>query len=141
MATWKGFLGRDARQETTRVEPSMKFNTLASSGEQGDYGSQEETTSRMGNKKVLIPVVLVVIIAVAAGYYFYTNYEQAVVQTSVVSGKITAVQTQGNAIGPGNAMQGGNPGGLGAGGAKSAGLTYVTITVGSSSFIESLPCN
>jgi hypothetical protein len=116
----------------------MKFSTLASSGEQGDFG-EEEPSSRIGNKKVLIPVILVVIIAGAAGYYLYTNYEQAVVQTSVVTGKITAVQAQGNAIGPGNAMQGGNPGGLG-GGAKSSGLTYVTITVGSTSFIESLPC-
>jgi hypothetical protein len=115
------------------------FNHYAMSGE-GDRG--EESGSRIIRKKVIIPVVLAVIIAVA-GYYGISAYEQSVVQTSVVTGKITLVELPTSGPGAGAAAQMGNPGAIGvaAAGGGRYGFAYVTISVPSGSFIHALTCS
>ncbi|MDA4118612.1 MAG: hypothetical protein OK455_09740 [Thaumarchaeota archaeon] len=76
-------------------------------------------------KSILASIVLVVVVVSIIGYYEYSTSEGGVVQTTVVSGKITSLQS--SAI----------P--AGANGATS-GATYVTITVGSTSFSQLISC-
>jgi hypothetical protein len=114
------------------------INRSMSGGEE----SGEESGSRFLRKKVIIPVVLAVIIGVA-GYYEISLYEQGVVQTSVVTGKITQVQLPTSGPGAGAAKEIGNPGAIGvaAAGGGNYGLTYVTISVPSGSFTQTFSCS
>jgi hypothetical protein len=77
------------------------------------------------NKKAILAVFVVVVIVGAVGYYEYTGYEQQVVQTTVVMGKITGIQSSGIPKGANGAT---------------TGATYVTIAVGSDSFSQLISC-
>jgi hypothetical protein len=70
-------------------------------------------------------VVVVVIIALSIGYYEYSGYEQTVISTTVVTGKITGLQSSAIPKGANGAT---------------TGATYVTIKVGNSTFNQLISC-
>jgi len=112
----------------------------ASSDEQNESG--RELRSTVMNKRVIASVVLAIVI-LSVGYYGFSGYEQGVVQTSVVTGMVTGVQSTGGTIGPGVAQQNGNLANIAAaqaGGGGEYGLSYLTISVGSESFTQTLRC-
>ena len=79
------------------------------------------------HKKAVIGLVLVGVIAVAAlGYFGYNYYEGAVVQTSVIPGKVTVVDSSSTQL---------------AGSGPVPNISRVTVTVGSDSFDVVLSCS
>ncbi len=74
---------------------------------------------------VVVSVILVLVIISAVGYYEYSMYEQTVVQTTVVMGKITGIQSSAIPKGANGAT---------------TGATYVTVSAGSASFSQLISC-
>lgn len=116
----------------------MKFSE-ATSGEHEDAG--EEPQSRLGRRKLIVSALVIVVILVSA-YYALSAYGGSVVQTTVVTGTITTVQLPSSTPG---APAAGNLGGPAPtpvpaiGGSSS--LTYVVISVGSTSITQALACS
>jgi hypothetical protein len=80
------------------------------------------------NRRVLISVVVVALVVASVGYYEYSSYEQTVLQTSVVTGKISNIQ--------GTPIPLPTPGKSATGGAS-----LVTVSIGSISFVQIMPCS
>jgi hypothetical protein len=76
-------------------------------------------------KTVALSLVVVALVVVSIGYYEYTAYAQTPVQTTVVTGKITGIQSSGIPKGANGAT---------------AGATYFTISLNSTSFSYLMPC-
>jgi hypothetical protein len=117
----------------------MKFSN-AMSGENEE--TAEESRSRFMGKKFIVSALVVIVLLVSA-YYAVSAYEDSVVQTTVVTGKISTIQLPSSS--PGAAPAGGNLGGpaplpVPAVGGSST-LTYVVISVGSTSITQVLPCS
>jgi hypothetical protein len=95
-------------------------------------------------KKIIASIVVAAIVVATLGYYEYSSYENAVLDTTVISGKITGIE----ASGPGGAGApapglGGAAAGAPAGGAKTSsagGVSFITISVPSGSFTQELGC-
>ncbi len=123
--------------EAVRDLELMFSNYMMSAEQEGVV----EPGSRILRKKVIIPVVLIIVVALG-GYYGISTYEQAVVQTSVVTGSITQVQLPTSGPGAGAAGDMGNPGlqGVAAAGGGSYGFTYISISVPSGTFVQTLTC-
>jgi hypothetical protein len=116
----------------------MKFSGHSMSGE--DEATAEESRSRFMGKKFIVSALVIVVLLVSA-YYVVSVYGGSVVQTTVVTGTITTIQLPSSA--PGAAPAAGNLGGaapLPALGGSST-LTYVVISVGSTSITQALPCS
>jgi hypothetical protein len=117
----------------------MKFSN-AISGEQEE--NAEESRSRFMGKKFIISALVVIVLLVSA-YYVVSAYGGSVVQTTVVTGTIATVQLPSSA--PGAAPAAGNLGGPAAPPVPAVGggstLTYVVISVGSTSITQALPCS
>lgn len=102
------------------------FRTLARGAAQKDDQIADVGFVEL-HKKAVIGLVLVGVIAVAAlGYVGFNYYEGAVVQTSVVSGKVTAVSSS-SAQAPGSGPV--------------PNISRVTVAVGSGSFDVVLSCS
>ncbi len=87
--------------------------------------AEGEAPPRFSRKKVLATIAIVVAIS-AFAYYEYSAYEGAIVQTSVVTGKVTAVNNSSSApAGPGLVPS----------------MSSVTVTIGSSSVSQFLLCS
>ena len=118
----------------------MKFSNHSMSHEQ--EGTAEESRSRFRGKKFIFSALVVIVLLVSA-YYVVSVYGESVVQTTVVIGTITTVQLPSSS--PGAAPAAGNLGGPAplpvpaVGGSSS--LTYVVISVGSTSITQALPCS
>ena len=122
-----------------KLGKQMKFSKAAS-GEQEETG--EESGSRFMGRKFIVSALLIIVLLVSA-YYVVSAYEDSVVQTTVVTGTITTIQLPSSS--PGAAPAAGNLGGpaplpVPAVGGSSA-LTYVVISVGSTSITQILPCS
>jgi hypothetical protein len=76
-------------------------------------------------KRVLVSAVVVAMVFGSIGYYGYSAYGSTVVQTTVVTGKITGVQSSGIPKGANGAT---------------TGASYFTISINSTSFSYLLPC-
>lgn len=116
----------------------MRFNK-AMPGD--DLGAQDDSKSTPNRRRVILPVLLVVVILIAGVYVVYT-YEQSVAQVTVVTGKIAQIQLPSSE--PGAPPAAGGLGGQGQGPVPGAGgspLTYVVISIGSSSITQALPCS
>ncbi len=116
----------------------MKFIN-AMSGEHEE--TAEEPRSRLMGKKFIVSALVVIVLLVSA-YYAVSAYGESVVQTTVVTGTITTIQLPSST--PGAAPAAGNLGGpaplpVPALGGSST-LTYVVISVGSTSITQVLPC-
>lgn len=96
------------------------------------------------NKGVIAAVIVLLVVVSAVGYYEYSGYQQAVVQTSVVTGTITSIQaaSAGTAGAVPGQAGGGALGQAGGAGVKGpiTGSEFVTISIGSVSFTQVLPC-
>jgi hypothetical protein len=117
----------------------MKFRK-AVSGEHEE--TPEESRSGFMGKKFIASALVVIVVLVSA-YYVVSAYGGSVVQTTVVTGTITTIQLPSST--PGAAPAAGNLGGpaptpVPALGGSSA-LTYVVISVGSTSITQALPCS
>jgi hypothetical protein len=95
-------------------------------------------------KKMIASIVVAALVVGILAYYEYSSYEGVVVQTTVVSGKITGIE----ASGPGGGgvpspAPGGAVAGAPAGGAKTTsagGVSFITISVPGDSFTQELGC-
>jgi len=77
-------------------------------------------------KKVVVSLVVVAIVVVSIGYYEISAFGQTPVQTKVLTGKITSIQSSGIPKGANGAT---------------TGATYLTITLNSTtSFSYLIPC-
>ena len=118
----------------------MKFSSHSMSGEaeQTEAGSG----SRFRGRKFIISVVAIIVL-LASAYFVVSVYGGSVVQTSVVTGTITTIQLPSSAGGaaPGaGALGGPAPAAVPAVGGSSS-LTYVVISVGSTSITQVLACS
>ena len=102
-----------------------------------DVEGDESSSGFSRRRKIVVSIVIVVILVAAVGFV-YPSYEQQVVSTTVVTGKISSV----NASTPAGPVPGVAPGAVPAlGAAPSTGaITYVTISVPSGSFTQILAC-
>lgn len=114
-------------------------------GRGANRGLEETESSVVTMKKRIIASIVVAALVVGVlAYYEYSSYEGAVLQTTVVSGKITGIE----ASGPGGGgvpapAPGGAVAGAPAGGAKTTsagGVSFVTISVPGDSFTQELGC-
>ena len=76
-------------------------------------------------KKVVVSLVVVAIVVGSIGYYEISAFGQTPVQTTVLTGKITGIQSSGIPKGANGAT---------------TGATYFTISLNSTSFSYLLPC-
>jgi hypothetical protein len=79
-------------------------------------------------KRVIASVVVVALVVASIGYYEYSSYESAVLQTSVVMGNIKNIV--------GTAIPTPTPGVT-----TTSGSALVTISIGSVSFDQIVPCS
>ena len=105
-----------------------------------DVESGEASSSFFTKRKLAVLVVIVLVVVGTAGFYVIPSYEQQVVSTTVVSGKITGINASIPAVAavPGVAQGGAIPA-LGPKPTTGA-ITYVTISVSSGSFTQILAC-
>ena len=117
----------------------MRFSEATSGGHEE---TAEEPRSGLRGRKFILSAIVIVVVLVSA-YYAVSAYGGSVVQTTVVTGTITTVQLPSST--PGAAPPAGNLGGPaptpvpGLGGSSS--LTYVVISVGSTSITQALACS
>jgi hypothetical protein len=118
----------------------MKFSNGSMSYEREE--TAEDSRSRFMGKKFIASALVVIVLLVSA-YFVVSFYGGSVVQTTVVTGTITTIQLPSSA--PGAAPAAGNLGGPAPAAVPALGgsstLTYVVISVGSTSITQALPCN
>jgi hypothetical protein len=91
-------------------------------------GSNQELRRMVMKGRIVASVVVVALVVASVGYYEYSSYEGTVLSTTVVTGKITNMQgTPIPTPSPGTTTQ--------------SGATLVTISVGSDSFTQIVPCS